>query len=720
LTEKLDAYGTVLFVIFEQIKSLLTMKKSLFTVLSIVISMSAFSQMRSQGIPTNSISKSTKNVVNVNSQSNQKIHDWYQLENHSFDSQALVTTKALCIDTLLFEDFQSETISATWINQDIDGLNDANGRPQNWFPFQDLQTTTPGDTNYVAASSSWLSPAGTSNNWLILDAVNPCIDTKLNWWSAPFEGPAFMDGYKVMVSTTGTNIGDFTTTIFTAAESVNGTATPSAGAVHTNYNGNNGVLQEWTVDLGAYDNQTIYIAFVHDSNDDNLIMIDNIFVGIVPQYDLAVVGTDQTPPYVSTPLTQAQGLTFSGEVALGGGTDVTQPTLTFEIFQNATSVFTNSVSQVTQIAGATDTYTASAAFTPAASDNYMVTYTASAVETDPAGFNNSDTTYFVVSDSVYARDNGTYDGSLSIGAGSAGFLGNMYDVVAADEITSITFVLTAPLVGDTIVGQVYSMLGGVPDQIIASTDTLFVTSALEAEYTLPIIGGSVNLVPGQYVVGLLESISSSVTLATNTEYYVPGTSWVYFNSAWDNNEAYNFFNTYVARANFGTVCIDPTSAFSNVITDLSVNFTDASTGINVQAWFWNFGDGNTSTQQNPSHTYAGSGTYDVCLTVTDDCGSNVSCTSIDVTALGIEENAFADVSIFPMPANDYVVVGNLKENQQYTIELLNSIGQVINVYSIAESTELKMELSDVAHGVYQIRISSNNQMGVKPVLIVRK
>jgi len=45
---------------------------------------------------------------------------------------------------------------------------------------------------------------------------------------------------------------------------------------------------------------------------------------------------------------------------------------------------------------------------------------------------------------------------------------------------------------------------------------------------------------------------------------------------------------------------------------------------------------------------------------------------------------------------------------------------VINVYSISESTELKMELSDVAHGVYQIRISSNNQMGVKPVLIVRK
>jgi PKD repeat protein len=46
-------------------------------------------------------------------------------------------------------------------------------------------------------------------------------------------------------------------------------------------------------------------------------------------------------------------------------------------------------------------------------------------------------------------------------------------------------------------------------------------------------------------------------------------------------------------------------------------------------WDWDFGDGNTSTAQNPSHTYAAGATYTVLLTVTDD-GSATDTISQDV------------------------------------------------------------------------------------------
>jgi len=55
--------------------------------------------------------------------------------------------------------------------------------------------------------------------------------------------------------------------------------------------------------------------------------------------------------------------------------------------------------------------------------------------------------------------------------------------------------------------------------------------------------------------------------------------------------------------------------------DGMVNFTDLSTNIPF-AWSWDFGDGNTSVQQNPSHTYTTDGIYDVALIATNSFGNN--------------------------------------------------------------------------------------------------
>jgi PKD repeat protein len=56
-------------------------------------------------------------------------------------------------------------------------------------------------------------------------------------------------------------------------------------------------------------------------------------------------------------------------------------------------------------------------------------------------------------------------------------------------------------------------------------------------------------------------------------------------------------------------------------TPLVVSFTDESTG-SRSSWLWNFGDGNTSTAQSPSHTYSAAGSYDVTLTATNAEGSD--------------------------------------------------------------------------------------------------
>ncbi len=61
-----------------------------------------------------------------------------------------------------------------------------------------------------------------------------------------------------------------------------------------------------------------------------------------------------------------------------------------------------------------------------------------------------------------------------------------------------------------------------------------------------------------------------------------------------------------------------------------MTFTDSSTNTPT-AWSWTFGDSNSSTVQNPSHTYAAVGTYTVALTATNAYGNNTNTKSNYIT-----------------------------------------------------------------------------------------
>ncbi len=101
------------------------------------------------------------------------------------------------------------------------------------------------------------------------------------------------------------------------------------------------------------------------------------------------------------------------------------------------------------------------------------------------------------------------------------------------------------------------------------------------------------------------------------------------------------------------VALAPQAAFtSEVMDDGSVLFTDLSTN-DPTGWSWDFGDGNSSDEQNPEHTYAESGTYTVCLTASNGAGSDESCEEVDVSivSVGQADPQAAQLIIFPSPAS---------------------------------------------------------------------
>jgi PKD repeat protein len=68
----------------------------------------------------------------------------------------------------------------------------------------------------------------------------------------------------------------------------------------------------------------------------------------------------------------------------------------------------------------------------------------------------------------------------------------------------------------------------------------------------------------------------------------------------------------------------PTADFTSTVTGLSVNFNgglSSDSDGTINSYSWNFGDSQTGTGSNPSHTYSVAGTYNVILTVTDNLGA---------------------------------------------------------------------------------------------------
>src|SRR5204862_5675323 len=93
----------------------------------------------------------------------------------------------------------------------------------------------------------------------------------------------------------------------------------------------------------------------------------------------------------------------------------------------------------------------------------------------------------------------------------------------------------------------------------------------------------------------------------------------------------------------------PTASFTPCCNALTCNFTSTSSDPDgsIASYSWTFGDGATSTLQNPSHTYAAGGSYTVTLTVTDNQGASSTPFSRSVT---VSQANQAPTANFPVPS----------------------------------------------------------------------
>ena len=156
----------------------------------------------------------------------------------------------------------------------------------------------------------------------------------------------------------------------------------------------------------------------------------------------------------------------------------------------------------------------------------------------------------------------------------------------------------------------------------------------------------------------------------------------------------------------------PLASFNYSSNNLQTTFTDASTN-EPHTWHWTFGDGSSSSMQNPLHEYMSSGTYTVCLTAGNDWGNNQYCEEISVIATNTNSpNTNAIVQLYPNPAATTVQISSSK-NQ--SVRLYSSTGKLIDTIWL-DRTNFTLDLSKLPAGSYWIRTTDGQNL---PLVLVK-
>lgn len=161
---------------------------------------------------------------------------------------------------------------------------------------------------------------------------------------------------------------------------------------------------------------------------------------------------------------------------------------------------------------------------------------------------------------------------------------------------------------------------------------------------------------------------------------------------------------------YDTIKVDSAklASFSYRTNQRLVTFTSVVEGAN--SVFWNFGDGSTSEEFNPTHYFNSDGTYTVTLETNDvnNICTDVSATGeISVIGGSIGEKSI-NVEAYPNPFNETFIL-KFNEVAEYQIEILNANG-VLVFKSTTDATYYSINTSNITTGVYLLRIKNQNKI----------
>ena len=309
----------------------------------------------------------------------------------------------------------------------------------------------------------------------------------------------------------------------------------------------------------------------------------------------------------------------------------------------------------------------------------------------------------------------------SVGVGgyhSSGFTGGI-NFTAFNEFELISVWIDADGAGPRTItlwdGNVLNG-GTLPTNPIIATTTVNVLDGTQRIFLNFQIPG-----PGDYCLGGNNVNLYRNNAGTNYPYTLPDVLSMTSSTANNPFNYYYYFYDWNLRLDS---CASPISSvtaevinadFAYTPSGATVAFTDNSTG--AISWLWDFGDGNTSSQQNPIHTYTSNGPHMVTLSINNGACVHTSSVSL-TTSVQLISNSF-NAAIVPNPATDETVLYFSEAlNDDLTIQIVDVHGRVLhNTTMPAGTVNQVLNLRDLRPAMYMVCLNNNDFIDIRRIIV---
>ena len=153
----------------------------------------------------------------------------------------------------------------------------------------------------------------------------------------------------------------------------------------------------------------------------------------------------------------------------------------------------------------------------------------------------------------------------------------------------------------------------------------------------------------------------------------------------------------------------PIAAFSPDLEDYGIEFNNLS--VDATSYEWNFGDGNTSTGFEPTHTYTIDGSVDMYLVAINDCGTDTA--FLNLANVNVEEmTPIKDLKLYPNPSNGlFTLKFSANSNDRVAINVFDLKGNLMDSFTMNQqvgTNNLTMDYSQLSSGLYLIQLGSES------------